>query len=77
MYTKSSLVGYHFLRPLLGGLLLVLTFGGCTRVAYPDSPQWRHGRFENPPDWPKFPTIPQFLRWVATRPRSFPDFSPR
>ncbi len=77
MYTKSSQVGYHFLRPLLGGLCLLFLLGGCTRVAYPDSPQWKHGRFENPADWPRFPTIPEFLRWITTRPRRFPEFSPR
>lgn len=81
MYTKFSLSGYHFNGPLLAGLLLglctLISEGGCSHVPYPDSPQWRNGRFENPPDWPRFPTVREFLRWIATRPRSFPDFAPR
>lgn len=81
MYTKFSLSGYDFSHPIRCGLLVLLAsligVGGCTHVSYEQSPQWRNGRFENPPDWPRFPTVREFLRWRVTRPISFPEFQPR
>lgn len=52
-------------------------FGCAPKITYPQSPQWRQGRFENPPEWPRFPTVREFFRWQAGRPQSFADFTPR
>ncbi|HJZ86714.1 MAG TPA: MBL fold metallo-hydrolase [Polyangia bacterium] len=32
-------------------------------MSYPQSQQWRSGRFENPPEWPRRPGMRAFLRW--------------
>lgn len=46
-------------------------------MPYPKSPQWRDGRFANPPEWPKFPGPRELLRWLASRPQAFPPFTPK
>ena len=46
-------------------------------MAYPNSPQWKNGRFENPPDWPRRSTYWDFFRWqLSGRPRPAPGFRP-
>lgn len=46
-------------------------------MSYSKSPQWRDGRFENPPEWPRFPSMRDIIKWVSTRKRSSEPFTPR
>jgi L-ascorbate metabolism protein UlaG (beta-lactamase superfamily) len=62
---------------LLVAAVAVGLFGCGPRMSYPKSPQWRNGRFANPPEWPRFPTVREFFRWQAGRPQSFEEFTPR
>lgn len=61
--------------PLLMALCTALL--GCSSLSYPKSAQWHEGRFENPPEWPKFPGPRELFRWLASRPQAFPPFTPR
>lgn len=64
---------------LLAGLSLTLLLqgSGCTTLSYPQSPQWHGKRFENPPQWPLFPTVTDFFRWQSSRPERVAKFTPR
>ncbi len=46
-------------------------------MSYPSSPQWRDGRFANPPEWPRFPSFSDVIKWVSTRNRRNEAFTPR
>ena len=46
-------------------------------MAYPESPQWRGGQFDNPPGSPGLPGPRALLRWLAQRaPELPPRYSP-
>lgn len=57
---------------------LGLGLGGCAPgPRYDRSPRWHDGRFHNPPAWPEMPGVQALLRWLSSRPDSYPDFTPR
>jgi N-acyl-phosphatidylethanolamine-hydrolysing phospholipase D len=59
-------------------LVLGLALAACAPrlPAYPASPQWRDGRFHNPPAWPQRKGVREFLRWFLAGRPPFDGFEP-
>src|SRR5262245_52923192 len=54
----------------------VISSSCAPRSTYERSPQWRDGRFHNPPAWPRDPTVGDFFRWRFHRREPDASFRP-